>query len=244
MDPPSSNAVTASTYLLPEQLTEILLSNQTIKQQILNQRESFNLVQYHLQKAKESKDDFDEETQSLFSSISALINCSFPVLQEFTSEHETAVRDFIYFEVFGWSPTNHLYWVHKRGTLIRAHPRAFQTEYKKVGGQISSIVKQLKIRHNNKVNKQIRNKSGEIMPANNQQMNEQKNDEFKEEKIDYNINIMQMDQSIGSNIGSIIQVKVFNFLFQKQQNKTFLQTVINVSFFLFRSSLVLRTCTM
>ena len=82
------------------------------------------------------------------------------------------------------------------------------------------------------------------MPANNQQMNEQKNDEFKEEKIDYNINIMQMDQSIGSNIGSIIQVKVFNFLFQKQQNKTFLQTVINVSFFLFRSSLVLRTCTM
>jgi hypothetical protein len=209
MDPPSSNAVTTSTYLLPEQLTEILIRNETIKQQILNQRNSFNSVQYHLQKAKEFKDDFDEQTHSLFSCISALINCSFPVLQEFTDEHETAVRDFIYFEVFGWDATNHAYWVLQKGTQIRAHPRAFQNENRRIGGEVYKIVKQLKKRHNDKVNKHIRNKSGEIMPANNQQMNVQVNDESKEEKIDYNINIMQMDQSIGSNIGNIIQVKVF-----------------------------------
>ena len=58
MDPPSSNAVTTYTYLLPEHLTQILLSNAKIKQGILNQKKCFNEVQRNLQKVKESKDDF------------------------------------------------------------------------------------------------------------------------------------------------------------------------------------------
>ena len=218
MDPPSSNSVTTYTHLLPEHLTQILLSNAKIKQGILNQKKCFNEVQRNLQKVKESKDDFKEKTNSLFSCISEFVRDSFPVLQEFTDEHETAVRDFIYFEVLGWNATNHQYWVQKKGTLERAHPKAFQETNKQLGGQIVKIVRTLKKRHNDKYNKHIRNKPEDIMPADNQQINEQTNDKSAEEKIDYNIDIMQIDQRIGNNIGSILQVRIFNFLLKTNTN--------------------------
>ena len=131
MDPRRSCA-----NLLPEDLTQILISSETIRQLIQNQKKCIREVQHYLQKAKDSKDAYRESNDSLFTSISQLINDSFPVFQEFTNEHELAVRDFIYFEVLGWDPTNSIYWVHKpNGEQIRKHPKAFQETNKRLGNQ-------------------------------------------------------------------------------------------------------------
>jgi hypothetical protein len=52
--------------------------------------------------AKKAQDECVGSSESLFSRTSLLIRNKMPRLQDFTEDHELAIRDFIYFDVFEW----------------------------------------------------------------------------------------------------------------------------------------------
>ena len=149
MDPLHDHAVSCA-LVSPEQLSQHLSRDEDIKNAMQLQKQSFMDYKKYVEKAKIAQDECVGSSGTLFSRISHLVKSEMPPLQEFTEDHELVIRDFIYFDVFEWHPTDHEFWILKRNEQIRRDPKSFQQENRKLGGSVSNIVHQLQFRHNEK----------------------------------------------------------------------------------------------
>jgi hypothetical protein len=117
-----------------------------------------------------------------------------PRLQEFTEDHEMAIRDFIYFDIFEWHPTDHNFWILKKNVQMRRDPKSFQTKNKKIGGSVATIVHTLQLRHNKARLKQLESESEKVhavMP-----LNEDNTNDTIEGQFDFKIDVLHMDAFI------------------------------------------------
>ena len=192
MDPLHNHAVSCS-FLSPEQLTQVLSTDEEIKNAVQLQKKCFVDYKKCVEMAKKAQDECVGSSESLFSRTSLLIRNKMPRLQDFTEDHELAIRDFIYFDVFEWHPTDHNFWILKKNEQIRRDPKSFQAKNKKLGGSVATIVHTLQLRHNKARLKLEIEKTHAVMPQ-----NEDNTNDTIEGQFDFKIDVLHMDERIES----------------------------------------------
>ena len=174
----------------------MLSGDEEIKNSVQLQKECFSNYKKCVEIAKKAQDECVGSSESLFSRISLLIRNKMPCLQEFTEDQELAIRDFIYFDIFEWHPTDHNFWILKKNGQMCRDPKSFQTKNKKIGGSVATIVHTLQIRHNKARLKQLESESEKIhavMPLNDDNTNDTIEGQF-----DFKIDVLHMDEGIKS----------------------------------------------